>query len=74
MFKILQESPGSLDHKSSSLSVKGLNKASRRGVQSSIPIAAAIAGYSAISMFQFMNIPDNPLLYMDTDSAVLSLN
>jgi hypothetical protein len=43
-----------------------------RGVESSIPISAAISSYGLISMFPFMNIPNNPLLYMDTDGVVLS--
>jgi hypothetical protein len=42
-----------------------------RGVNSSIPIAAAIASYSAAEMFKYMNIKGNPLIYMDTDGVVL---
>lgn len=51
---------------------KSLSKVKHRGVQSSISIAAAIGGYSAASMFKYMNIPDNPLLYIDTDGVVLT--
>lgn len=51
---------------------KSLSKPKVRGVQSSISIAAAIGGYSAASMFKYMNIPDNPLLYIDTDGVVLT--
>jgi hypothetical protein len=43
-----------------------------RGVDSSIPIASAISSYSYLLMFKFMNIPNNPLLYMDTDGVVLT--
>lgn len=49
---------------------KELSRGNVKGVQSSIPIAA-IAAYAALSMFQFMNIKNNNLIYMDTDSAVL---
>ena len=51
---------------------RSLSKPKVRGVQSSISIAAAIGGYSAASMFKYMNIPDNPLLYIDTDGVVLT--
>jgi len=37
-----------------------------------IQIACAIAGYSKVSMHKFKNITDNPLIYTDTDSVVLS--
>ena len=50
---------------------KELSQGNVKGVQSSIPIANAIASYAAISMFPYMNIKDNNLIYMDTDSAVL---
>lgn len=50
---------------------KELSKGNVKGVQSSISIAAAIASYAAASMFQYMNIKDNNLIYMDKDSAVL---
>jgi len=43
----------------------------QRGVPSAIQIAAAVAGYSSMSMFKFLNIPGNPLIYSDTDSVVL---
>lgn len=44
-----------------------------RGSLSSIPIAVAITGNARISISQFKNIPGNPLIYSDTDSAVLPL-
>ena len=43
----------------------------QRGVPSAIQIAGAIAGYSSASMFKFLNISGNPLIYSDTDSVVL---
>ena len=52
-------------------STKELSRGNKKGVQSSISIAAAIASYSAASMFPYMNLEDNNLIYMDTDSAVL---
>lgn len=45
---------------------KELSKGNKKSVESSIPIA-----YAALSMFQYMNIKGNNLIYMDTDSAVL---
>jgi hypothetical protein len=45
----------------------------RRGTLSSIPIAVCITAYARISISQFKNIPGNPLIYSDTDSAVLPL-
>jgi len=50
---------------------KELSSGNVKGVQSSIPIASAIASYAAASMFKYMNIKGNNLIYMDTDSAVL---
>lgn len=44
-----------------------------RGTFSSIPIAVAITANARISISQFKNIPGNPLIYSDTDSAVLPL-
>jgi hypothetical protein len=45
----------------------------RRGTLSSIPIAVGITANARISISQFKNIPGNPLIYSDTDSAVLPL-
>jgi len=50
--------------------LEGLYK--ERGVSSAIQIACAIAGYSKVSTHKFKNITDNPLIYTDTDSFVLS--
>jgi hypothetical protein len=46
----------------------------QRGVPSAIQIAAAVAAYASASMFKFLNIPGNPLIYSDTDSVVPSKN
>jgi len=43
----------------------------RRPVQASVPLAAAIASYARITMFPFKNIEGNPWVYSDTDSIVL---
>ena len=45
----------------------------RRGTLSSIPIAVSITANARISISHFKNIPGNPLIYSDTDSAVLPL-
>jgi hypothetical protein len=45
----------------------------RRGTLSSIPIAVGITANARISISHFKNIPGNPLIYSDTDSAVLPL-
>lgn len=37
----------------------------------SLPVAIATTAYSRITMSQFKNLPDNPLLYSDTDSVIL---
>lgn len=44
-----------------------------RGSFSSIPLAVAITANARISISYFKNIPGNPLIYSDTDSAVLPL-
>lgn len=41
------------------------------GVKSSVPIAAAITAYARMAMYRFKNIPGNPYLGGDTDSAIL---
>jgi hypothetical protein len=43
----------------------------RRGTLSSIPIAVCITANAIISISHFKNITGNPLIYSDTDSAVL---
>ena len=47
----------------------GLNK--RRETPSAVHIAAAITAYARISINEFKNIPGNPCIMSDTDSAVL---
>lgn len=54
---------------SSNFSKIGLGK--KRGVPSSVHIAAAIAAYSRILINKFKNIPNNPCIMSDTDSVVL---
>ena len=47
----------------------GLNKS--RETPSAVHIAAAISAYARISINEFKNIPGNPCIMSDTDSAVL---
>ena len=47
----------------------GLNK--NLNVPSAVHIAAAIASYARIIINEYKNIPDNPCIMSDTDSAVL---
>lgn len=37
----------------------------------SLPVSIATTAYSRITMSRFKNLPDNPLLYSDTDSVIL---
>ena len=43
----------------------------KRGVKSSVGIAAAITAYARISLNRFKNLPDNKYLGGDTDSAIM---
>lgn len=45
--------------------------AKRRGVPSSVPIAAAITAYARIELSEYLNISGNECIYSDTDSVVL---
>jgi len=47
----------------------GLNKS--RNIPSAVHIAAAISSYARILINEFKNIPGNPCIMSDTDSAVL---
>jgi len=47
----------------------GLNK--KQSTPSAVHIAAAIASYARILINEYKNIPDNPCIMSDTDSAVL---
>jgi hypothetical protein len=47
----------------------GLNKT--REIPSAVHIAAAIASYARVLINEFKNIPGNPCVMSDTDSAVL---
>ncbi|PVU98269.1 hypothetical protein BB561_000012 [Smittium simulii] len=44
----------------------------KRGVRSSIQIAAAVTGYARISINKYKNIKDNDCVYTDTDSVSLT--
>lgn len=44
----------------------------KRGVPSSVPIAAAISSYARITLSQYLNIPNNDCVYADTDSVILA--
>jgi hypothetical protein len=38
----------------------------------SLPVSAAICSYARVTISGYINLPDNPLLYSDTDSVFLS--
>lgn len=42
-----------------------------KGAGTSLPVAVATTAYARIAMAKFMNLPNNPLLYSDTDSIIL---
>lgn len=44
----------------------------RRGLISSIPIAAAVTAYARIALSPFLNMADNECVYTDTDSVVMT--
>jgi hypothetical protein len=53
----------------SELKISGINKAAN--VPSAVHIAAAISSYARIIINEYKNIPGNPCIMSDTDSAVL---
>jgi len=54
----------------SNIDLKRMNRV--RGTFSSVPIAAAMTAYARMSINDFKNIPNNPCIYSDTDSVILS--
>jgi hypothetical protein len=44
----------------------------RKGVISAVQIASAVASYARMSINEYKNIPGNPCIKSDTDSAILS--
>jgi hypothetical protein len=62
-----------IEMKKEEISELKINPKKGRGGLSSIPIAVAISANARISISHFKNIPGNPLIYSDTDSAVLPL-
>lgn len=59
------------DEDKSKLSDYGINT-KKRGVPSSVPLAAAISSYARITLSKYLNIPNNDCIYTDTDSVVLA--
>ena len=51
--------------------LENLLDSNRRGPVSNVAIASAVAAMARVSISKFKNIPGNPLIYSDTDSAVL---
>ncbi len=49
-----------------------IGKTKIKGITSSIAIASAITAYAQIELMKFKNIPDNKLIYSDTDSFIFN--
>ena len=67
---LISKKNGTIIHNKLGLTKLGLNKS--RTVPSAVHIAAAISAYARILINEFKNIPGNPCVMSDTDSAVLT--